>query len=565
MQKRAGKNRGSADRVAVKQAQLDGGDHGLDLGARAETLVNRAHVGAHSVDTETERQADVLVTVPVGEQVQDLALSLGDELVGRGRPLANGRHARGAPAGAIEHELRNGARHRDAAPKQLADCVGKSENVRRQQVTPRAGLDHGGHALFVDRSGNDQQGCAIGAEQPANLGNVVGSRVFEGDDDSVGAHPRQLFTAPQQGLSDANLDAGIGLQRLLREAAVHPNQENPGNGPCQDSRVPAAVHLDTGSYLEERVRPKLRAPQGLVTCFELDGTRVSHSLTVHRASGLVDVEFWSVTGCERERTQLSDMFSASLVLGSSDPPARGRVWMRGQHQAFGAGDILLAEADEVQRISATDRPSALFTIFWQRAALERAQREIGLSGTLQWADTQLIADPLSAVFAALHVLLESAADHETIVQAYRAITASLLRSADQSSSATMKRGSCHPGVRRAVKRLRASFAESLSLEDLASELQMSKCHLARCFERSLGVPPHRYRRLLRLHAARRLLERGASVGNAANETGFADAPHLTRAFREWLGVSPAAWGSAWRASDPWDQRAPQTVAPPRPY
>jgi AraC-like DNA-binding protein len=118
-------------------------------------------------------------------------------------------------------------------------------------------------------------------------------------------------------------------------------------------------------------------------------------------------------------------------------------------------------------------------------------------------------------------------------------------------------------VRRAVRRVRESFAESLSLDELASELQMSKCHLARCFERALGVPPHRYRRLLRLQAARRLLEAGFSVGEAASETGFADAPHLTRAFRDWLGVSPAAWGSAWRASDPWSEHAPKTIAPPK--
>ena len=226
---------------------------------------------------------------------------------------------------------------------------------------------------------------------------------------------------------------------------------------------------------------------------------------------------------------------------------------------------MLAEADEIQRIAPTDRPSALFTIYWHRTALERAGREIGLNGTLQWDVTQLHDGPLSADFAALRALLELAADHEAIARTYRAITASLLRRAGEGSGASAKRSSCHPGVRRAVKRVRASFAESLSLGDLASELQMSKCHLARCFERSLGVPPHRYRRLLRLHAARRLLERGFSVGDAASETGFADAPHLTRAFREWLGVSPAAWGSAWRASDPWDKQAPQTIAPPKPY
>ena len=296
-------------------------------------------------------------------------------------------------------------------------------------------------------------------------------------------------------------------------------------------------------------------------CFELDGNRVPDSLTVQRLSSLPEVEFWSVTGCQRPRTQLSDMFSASLVLGSSADEC-GLVWTRGKDGAFRSGDILLAEAEEVQRITPTDRPSALFTIYWPRSALERVGREIGLGGTPQWPITQLAAGPLSADFAALHALLASRADPEAIVQAYQEITAALLSSANQSTAA-LRRSPCHPGVRRAAKRVRASFAESLSLDDLANELQISKCHLARCFERSLGVPPHRYRRLLRLQSARRLLEAGISVGEAANETGFADAPHLTRAFRDWLGVSPAAWGSAWRASDPWSKALPQTIAPPK--
>lgn len=285
-------------------------------------------------------------------------------------------------------------------------------------------------------------------------------------------------------------------------------------------------------------------------------------MSLYRVSTLADVEFWRVTGGERQRTQLSDLFSATIVLGSGTK-ASGKVWVRGAEQTFRPGDLLLAEADEIQRITPSVGPIALFTIFWPQGALERAAHEIGLVGLPQWAASQLPPSPLSSELAALHAMFESGADVAEIEHAYWSVTRALLRCASQSAVPSARRTPCHPGVRRAVKRVRSSFAESLSLDDLASELQMSKCHLARCFERSLGVPPHRYRRLLRLQAARRFLEAGHSVGDAANETGFADAPHLTRAFREWLGVSPAAWGSAWRASDPWSERAPQTMRPPK--
>jgi len=289
---------------------------------------------------------------------------------------------------------------------------------------------------------------------------------------------------------------------------------------------------------------------------------VPDSVSVYRVSALAEVEFWSVTGCVRPRTQLSDLFSASLVLGLGTHEV-GSVWLRGEPQTYRPGDLLLAEAEEIQRLTPGTGPSALFTIFWPKSALERAAAEIGLGGSPPWEVTHLAAGPLSSELAGLHDLFESQAGAAQIERAYASVTRALLLRASQSAVPATRRSPCHPGVRRAVKRVRASFAESLSLDDLASELQMSKCHFARCFERSLGVPPHRYRRLLRLQAARRFLEAGHSVGDAANETGFADAPHLTRAFRDWLGVSPAAWGSAWRASDPWSERAPQTVRPPQ--
>lgn len=562
MQNRAGKNRGSADRVSVQQAQLDGGNHGFDLGASAQPLVNRAHVRADGIDTETERQSDVFVAVPVSEQLQDLELPLGDELVRRRAALANGSHARRAAPRAIEHELRDGARHRHAAAQKLANGVRETEHVLGQQVAAGAGLDHRGHTLLIDRSGNHEQGSAVGPEQAPNFGDIIRPRALEGHDDGVGSHARQLFPASHQRRGDSDLDPRIGLQGLLGAAAIEPDEQDPGDGPLRGSRVPAAVHLVTRSYLTERVRPKLRTPQGFATCFELARHGIPDALAVYRLSSLVDVEFWAVTDSEREVVRLSEMFSASLVLGPAGAEL-GRVWTRGAERPFHSGDILLAEADEIQKVTPTDRPSASFTIFWQRSALDCFARESGLCVPLQWTLTQLSEAPLAAEFAQLRALLESGAEPELVLPAYRALTVSLLRGANDVSAPAVKRRASHPGVRRAARRVRESFAESLSLDDLANELEMSKCHLARCFERSLGVPPHRYRRLLRLQAARRLLEAGFSVGEAANETGFADAPHLTRAFREWLGVSPAAWGNAWRASDPWSEQAPKTIAPPK--
>jgi AraC-like DNA-binding protein len=311
--------------------------------------------------------------------------------------------------------------------------------------------------------------------------------------------------------------------------------------------------LVPGSHDELSVGPELTAPQGFVTRFQLATNRAPETLNVYRLSSLRDVEFWSTTGCQGQRTQLSDMFSAALVLGSGQSEC-GKAWTRSEQVGFRPGDILLADAGEVQGATTpVDRVTEFFTIYWKREALDEFGGELGCTAPSHWTRTVLASGPLSAELAQLLGLLQSGASARSIEQAYRSVTAALLHRAGPSTESGATRPGLHPSVRRAAERVRASFADPLSLSDLASEMNLSKFYLARTFQRSLGVPPHRYRRLLRLQCARRLLERGFTVVDAALETGFVDAPHLSRAFCEWLGVSPAAWRSAWCAADPWSK------------
>ena len=56
-----------------------------------------------------------------------------------------------------------------------------------------------------------------------------------------------------------------------------------------------------------------------------------------------------------------------------------------------------------------------------------------------------------------------------------------------------------------------------------------------------GVSPSEYQRQLRVREARRLLAAGVAPATAAAEAGFADQPHLTRWFRRYYGITPAAY------------------------
>jgi len=560
MQFGAGKRRNSTLWVARQEAELDCGNHRFDLGARAEPLVEGAHVRADSVDAQVECDTNVLVAVPMREQLQNLELPPRDELVdGRG-PVANSRHARGAAPSPTENQLRDRRRHWNAATKQLAKRLGKAEHVLAEQVAASPRLDHRGDALLVDRSRNDEQWSAVSSEKRAHLSDVAERRVTEGNHDGVGAHARQLCPTSGEARREAHLERAIPRQDLLRRASVESDQENPGRGSFEDSRVAAAVHLVSGSYPALRLRPDVRAPQGSVTCFEFNGRRAPEVLAVYRVSSLVNIEFSALHGCSQTRFQLSDAQSASLVLGSGREVC-GQLRTRGKQVDFRPGDILLSEAGEIQLTSGLDRPNAFFTISWQPSAFAQTAAESGLSGRTGWKVSELAPGPLSAELEQLYALLESGADAAAVEAAYRSAATGLIGIAGRSDLPATS-SVLHRGVRRALKRLGASLAEPLSLAELAIEAQMSKCHLVRCFQQAFGVPPHRYRILLRLQCARRLLESGLSVSEVAERTGFADAPHLTRAFRDWLGVSPAAWGNAWRASEPWSAKRLQTLPPP---
>jgi AraC-like DNA-binding protein len=96
-------------------------------------------------------------------------------------------------------------------------------------------------------------------------------------------------------------------------------------------------------------------------------------------------------------------------------------------------------------------------------------------------------------------------------------------------------------VRLAREHLEENFAANVSLEELASLVNLSPFYLARVFSAEVGLPPHAYQTQVRVRRARDLLLRGRSVAGAAHEAGFADQSHLTRHFKRLVGVSPGRY------------------------
>jgi AraC family transcriptional regulator len=80
------------------------------------------------------------------------------------------------------------------------------------------------------------------------------------------------------------------------------------------------------------------------------------------------------------------------------------------------------------------------------------------------------------------------------------------------------------------------------LRDLAGELGVHPVHLSRAFAAQYGITMSEYRRGQRIAQATHLLANGhESITRIAYACGFVDQAHLTRAFKQATGVTPAIY------------------------
>jgi AraC-like DNA-binding protein len=93
-------------------------------------------------------------------------------------------------------------------------------------------------------------------------------------------------------------------------------------------------------------------------------------------------------------------------------------------------------------------------------------------------------------------------------------------------------------VRRVDTLLRDHTTERLDLDHIAAALHMSVSSLSHRYRREAGVPPLVRHRRIRIEYAKALLLRRHSLKEIANAMGFSDAYHLSKVFKQTLGVPP---------------------------
>jgi AraC-like DNA-binding protein len=93
-----------------------------------------------------------------------------------------------------------------------------------------------------------------------------------------------------------------------------------------------------------------------------------------------------------------------------------------------------------------------------------------------------------------------------------------------------------------IRKIAASMrteTRHVALDTVAKEAGLSRSHLFRLFESSIGVPPKVYQNVVRMEqAVDAVLNRSASLCDISQTLGFAEPAHFTRFFRNHAGVSP---------------------------
>ena len=96
-------------------------------------------------------------------------------------------------------------------------------------------------------------------------------------------------------------------------------------------------------------------------------------------------------------------------------------------------------------------------------------------------------------------------------------------------------------LRRVQDHIAANLGQKITNEALAQVANLSPSHFARAFKDSQGVAPHRYILECRVKRTQALLDTELSLSEIAVEGGVADQSHLTRWFRELVGVTPGGY------------------------
>lgn len=103
-----------------------------------------------------------------------------------------------------------------------------------------------------------------------------------------------------------------------------------------------------------------------------------------------------------------------------------------------------------------------------------------------------------------------------------------------------RRFAADENVKLAIGYIKANFSKRITLEDIAGEVGLNKCYLAREFKKATGMTLISYLNMVRCENAKKMILKGnCTISEAAHCCGFENNSYFSRAFRSITGVLPS--------------------------
>ncbi|AHG20491.2 AraC family transcriptional regulator [Chania multitudinisentens RB-25] len=236
-------------------------------------------------------------------------------------------------------------------------------------------------------------------------------------------------------------------------------------------------------------------------------------------------------------------FHTQFGIGLIEHGAQKSLSGRGQVEA-GPGDVITVNPGEVH----DGRPIGEQPRSWRMLYLEPAvviatigELAAGNAHHSEFSSPALVDAIAAASFRSLFKSITCASHHNLQQeQALLLLLARLLHVSEPKETA--------PAPRLAKERIDDDPASPVTLAELAQLCGMSRFQLLRSFQRATGITPHAYQIQRRIQVARQLIAAGTPLAESAAAAGFADQSHLSRQFRQALGVSPGIYANNQRRS-----------------
>jgi AraC-like DNA-binding protein len=163
-----------------------------------------------------------------------------------------------------------------------------------------------------------------------------------------------------------------------------------------------------------------------------------------------------------------------------------------------------------------------------------------------FAEVRVDDSQVSKSILSLHkALMEDATSMESESRFIWVLTQLIKRYAD-AQVIEQKLGNEKNAIQKARQYIDERFAQGISLNELSQFVALSPFYLLRAFCAQFGMPPYAYLESVRVQHTQRLLQTGKPLAEIAVEVGFSSQSHMTRQFKNIIGVTPGQYAQQLR-------------------